>query len=92
LIIISAGYIFPQNINGRFSSSVYSMERFDTTNVSNNYLRAYELLNLNINQDKFSLRTYLDFEGDLTGNVKKYQLFGYITFMLKVVTSSMLPQ
>jgi hypothetical protein len=71
LIIISAGYIFPQNINGRFSSSVYSMERFDTINVSNNYLRAYELLNLNINQDKFSLRTYLDFEGDLTGDVKE---------------------
>ena len=71
LIIISAGYLFPQNINGRFSSSVYSMERFDTINVSNNYLRAYELLNLNINQDKFSLRTYLDFEGDITGDVKE---------------------
>jgi len=71
LIIISAGCLFPQNINGRFSSSVYSLERFDTTNVSNNYLRAYELLNLNINQDKFSLRTYLDFEGDLSGDVKE---------------------
>ena len=71
LIILSAGYLFPQNINGRFSSSVYSLERFDTINVSNNYLRAYELLNLNVNQDKFSLRTYLDFEGDITGDVKE---------------------
>jgi len=71
LIIILAGYLFPQNINGRFSSSVYSLERFDTTNISNNYLRAYELLNLNINQDKFSLRTYLDFEGDLSGDAKE---------------------
>ncbi|MDR3610185.1 MAG: hypothetical protein P4L27_06450 [Ignavibacteriaceae bacterium] len=42
------------------------MERFDTVNASNQYLRAYELLSLNINQDKFSLRTYLDFEGDLS--------------------------
>jgi hypothetical protein len=71
LILILAGYIIPQNINGRISSSVYSLERFDTVNVSNNYLRAYELLNLNINQDKFSLRTYLDFEGDLTGDAKE---------------------
>src|ERR1035437_2565796 len=71
LILISAGYIIPQNINGRISSSVYSLERFDTVNVSNNYLRAYELLNLNINKDKFSLRTYLNFEGDLTGDAKE---------------------
>jgi hypothetical protein len=71
LILISGGQLCPQNINGRFSSSVYTWERFDTTNVSNNYLRAYELLNLNINQDKFSLRTYLDFEGDLSGDSKE---------------------
>jgi hypothetical protein len=71
LIIITAVNLFPQNINGRFSSSVYSLERFDSTNASNNYLRAYELLNLNINQDEFSLRTYIDFEGDLSGDVKE---------------------
>ena len=83
LIIISGGYLFSQNINGRFSSSVYSLERFDTTNVSNNYLRAYELLNLNINQDKFSLRTYLDFEGDLTGDVKEVSLVRLYNFYLE---------
>jgi hypothetical protein len=71
LIIILVGHLFSQTINGRFSSSFYTWERFDTTNVSNNYLRAYELLNLNINQDKFSLRTYLDFEGDLSGIAKE---------------------
>jgi hypothetical protein len=71
LISISGGFIYPQNINGRVSSSVYSLERFDTNNVSNNYLRAYELLNLNINQDKYSLRTNLDFEGDLSGDAKE---------------------
>ena len=71
LIIISAGYVCPQNINGRLSSAIYSLERFDTVNISNKYYRAYELLNLNINQDKFSVRTYLDFEGDLTGDVKE---------------------
>ncbi|MDR3665522.1 MAG: hypothetical protein P4L35_01645 [Ignavibacteriaceae bacterium] len=71
LIFISGGFLCSQNINGRFSSSVYSLERFDTTNVSNNYLRAYELLSLNINQDNFSLRTYFDFEGDLSGDAKE---------------------
>jgi hypothetical protein len=71
LIIVFTGFIIPQNINGRISSSVYSMERFDTVNVSDQYLRAYELLNLNINQDKFSLRTYLDFEGDLLNDARE---------------------
>ena len=71
LIILFSGSLLPQNINGRISSSVYSMERFDTANVSNQYLRAYELLSLNINQDKFSLRTYLDFEGDLLGDANE---------------------
>jgi hypothetical protein len=71
IIIMFTGSIIPQNINGRISSSVYSMERFDTSNVSDQYLRAYELLSLNINQDKFSLRTYLDFEGDLLNDSRE---------------------
>ncbi|MGE5399088.1 MAG: hypothetical protein ACM3S2_01705 [Ignavibacteriales bacterium] len=60
-VIISA-----QNINGRFSSSIYTFERFDTTDVTNTNVRSYQMLNLNINKGQFSLRTYLDFESDLS--------------------------
>ena len=65
-----SGYIFPQNINGRVSSSVYSFERYDTTNVNNYYLRFFEQIGLNFNQDKFSLRTNIDYEAASSANLK----------------------
>ncbi|HQF42796.1 MAG TPA: hypothetical protein PK073_07760 [Ignavibacteriaceae bacterium] len=58
--------VFAQNINGRFSSSVYTFERYDSLNSSENYVRAYEMLNLNLNYNKFSVRSYLNLETDLT--------------------------
>jgi hypothetical protein len=56
------GYIFPQNINGRVTSSVYSFERYDTVNVNNHYLRFFEQIGLNFNQKDFSFRTNIDYE------------------------------
>jgi hypothetical protein len=74
--------ILPQNINGRFSSSVYVFERFDTAEVSNIHARAYQLLSLNINKDKFSLRSYLNVENEFsekfsadTTRVRFYNLY-----------------
>lgn len=58
--------VFAQNINGRFSSSIYTFERYDSINSSENYVRAYEMLNLNLNYDKFSVRSYMNLETDLT--------------------------
>lgn len=55
-----------QIISGRFSSSLYSFKRYDTTDVANSHLRAFQMLNLNINVDKFSLKSYLNYEGDLS--------------------------
>ncbi|MCX6152259.1 MAG: hypothetical protein NTX22_17170 [Ignavibacteriales bacterium] len=60
---------FAQTINGRFSSSIYSFERFESADVSNTYLRSYQTLNLNVNKDFFSLRSYFTLEGDLSKNV-----------------------
>jgi hypothetical protein len=70
LVLIAQVFILPQNINGRFTSSVYSFERFSTPETSNNYLRAYELLSLNINRDNYSLRTYFNFEFDVSKKLK----------------------
>jgi len=61
---------FSQNISGRISSSIYTFERFDTADVSDTYVRAYQLLNLNINKDNISLRTYLNLESDLSRNLE----------------------
>jgi hypothetical protein len=69
LLLTATGYIFPQNINGRVSSSVYSFERYDTVNVNNYYLRFFEQIGLNFNQDNFSLRTNIDYEGSSSSNL-----------------------
>ncbi len=57
---------YAQNLNGRFSSAIYSFERYDTVNVSSTFFRAYEMLSLNLNKDNYSLRTYLNFESDIS--------------------------
>lgn len=56
--------LFAQNINGRFSSSLYSFERFDTSNTSVQHIRTYQMLNLNMNYTDFSIRSYLNLEHD----------------------------
>jgi hypothetical protein len=70
LLFISVS-IFPQgvNVNGNFSSSVYSFQRFDTVNVSQNYLSSFQMLNLNINRGNFSLRSNMNFEADLASQL-----------------------
>ncbi len=70
LLFISVS-IFPQevNINGNFSSSVYSFQRFDTINVSQNYLSSFQMLNLNINRGIFSLRSNMNFEADMASKL-----------------------
>lgn len=74
-------FITAQNINGRFSSSLYSFERFDTQQNSETYLRAYETLALNVNKNQFSLRTRFNFETDISNTldndprVRFYNLF-----------------
>ncbi|MHB1687963.1 MAG: hypothetical protein ACYCVH_11375 [Ignavibacteriaceae bacterium] len=65
-IIGITAVILPQSINGRFSSSVYTFQRYDTTSSSYTYVRSYQMLNLNINQGNVSLRSYLDLEDDLS--------------------------
>lgn len=54
-----------QNLNGRFSSSFYTFERFDTKNNSETYIRNYEGLSLNFNYDKFSVNSRLGFETNI---------------------------
>lgn len=51
-----------QNINGRITSSVYAFERASSLTEQDMFLRGYETLVLNINQDNYSLRTRMNFE------------------------------
>jgi hypothetical protein len=66
ILLICSFSVYSQNISGRFSSSVYTFERFDSLENSETYARAYQLLSLNINQDKVSLRSSMNLETNLT--------------------------
>lgn len=57
-----------QNLNGRFTSSIYSFERYNSTNSSETFFRTYQALNLNFNYNKISLRTRFNFESNI-GNL-----------------------
>lgn len=70
LFIGASAFISAQNINGRFSSSLYTFERYDSLSSSEQYLRAYEMLNLNLNYGKVSVRSYLNFETDVMSKMQ----------------------
>lgn len=57
--------ISAQNLNGSFSSSFYTFERFDSLNTSDTFIRIFEALSLNFNYNKVSVRTRLNFETNL---------------------------
>ena len=77
---------FPQgfNINGRFSSSVYAFERFDTTSISGNYITSYQMLNLNFNKDNVSIRSFMNLENDLGDKVDGDPMMRFYNLYLEV--------
>lgn len=65
-ILIFCNLIFSQSIIGRFSSSFYTFERFDTKDVSAKYIHNYENLYLNLSHKNFSLKTNFFFETEIS--------------------------
>lgn len=57
--------ISAQNLNGRFTSSFYTFERYNSLNTSESFIRTNQALSLNANYQKFSLRTRLSFESNI---------------------------
>ncbi len=70
LTIVFTTTSIAQNINGKISSSVYAFERAHTLTDSEMFLRAYETLVLNINKNKFSLRTRINFETNFSNQLE----------------------
>jgi hypothetical protein len=61
--------MYSQNINGRFTSSFYTFERYQEENTSETYLRNFSSLLLNISKDRFSIRTRIGFDTDLLNSL-----------------------
>jgi len=57
--------IFPQNINGRFTSALYTFERFDTLNNSATHARTFQMLYLTFGSRNVSLKSYMNLEADI---------------------------
>jgi hypothetical protein len=70
LFVGASALVYAQNINGRLSSSLYSLERYDSLYSSEKYLRAYEMLNLNFNYENVSVRSFLNLEGNLSNKME----------------------
>lgn len=84
--------IFSQNLNGRFTSSFYTFERYNSTSNSETFIRTYQALNANFNYDKISLRTRFNYESNI-GNaldndprMRFYNLYFEARDLLNAVT------
>jgi hypothetical protein len=81
LLLLGAGSAHAQLVNGRFTTSFYTFQRFDTVGTSKTYLRAFQSVQLSMAQQDFSLHAYLlgavngtNQFGD-NGNVRFYNLY-----------------
>ena len=73
LLLIAGGLLYtilPQSLNGRFSSSIYTFERFDTAGVSNTQARTFQMLSFNFGKDKIWLRSNFNLEADVANKLK----------------------
>jgi hypothetical protein len=57
LIAVTAAHA--QLLNGRLMTSIYSFEKFDTTNVSKTYNRGFQSAFLDFSQGNFSIHTHM---------------------------------
>ncbi|MCU0365188.1 MAG: hypothetical protein MUE93_05910 [Ignavibacteriaceae bacterium] len=69
LFLLASGMLyinFPQSLNGRFSSSIYTFERFDTAGSSTTNARTYQMLSFNFGKENIWLRSNFNLEADLS--------------------------
>ncbi len=69
VLLLLPAIVFAQNINGRFSSSAYTFERYDINQNSDLYVRTFQSLLLNINEGQFSVKTRMNFEADIANTL-----------------------
>ncbi|RCK77563.1 MAG: hypothetical protein IGBAC_1872 [Ignavibacteriae bacterium] len=81
LMILFQEVSISQIVNGRFSTSVYSFEKFDTIGISSSYWRAFQTFQLDVTKERYSLHSLIqgnaNFSGDVDeiSNIKFYNLY-----------------
>jgi hypothetical protein len=79
-VVLATGVTLAQAqlVNGRFKTSMYAWQQFDTVGSSTNFVRAFQTVQLSIAQGDFSLHTYLQGAAGGTndiGRVRFYNLY-----------------
>jgi len=59
LLVIAVTGADGQLVNGRFTTSLYTFQRFDTVGSSKTYLRAFQSVQLSVAQQDFSVHAFL---------------------------------
>lgn len=59
VLLFLSGEVSAQSFSGRFLTTLYSYQQYDTTNQRNLSLRGYEAMQLNLGDSKYQLHTYL---------------------------------
>ena len=72
LFLLASGFLavtYSQSFNGRFSSSIYTFERFDTVGNSYAQARTYQMLTFNFGKDNIWLRSSFNLEYDVSNTL-----------------------
>lgn len=91
-VILASSVMTAQNLNGRFSTSLYTFERFSAQDVSETNVRSLSSLYFNLNKDNVSLRTRLNLETNLVNSLSNdprlrfYNLYVEARNLLNVAT------
>jgi hypothetical protein len=95
LLLLAGGMLYtviPQSLNGRFSSSIYTFERFDTAGSSTTNARTYQMLSFNFGKENMWLRSNLNLEYDLSNpqqsdpRFRVYNLYADFTNIFNVAS------
>ena len=87
LVSLSLGltpFCYTQTINGRFTSALYTFERFDTLDNSATYARTFQLLYLTFGSKNVSIKTYMNLESDISESLVYDPRFRMYNFYLDV--------
>jgi len=84
LILGLNSFSYTQTINGRFTSALYTFERFDTLNNSATYARTFQVLYLTFGDKNVALKTYMNLENDISEKLTYDPRFRMYNFYLDV--------
>ena len=69
-VLLSTSFLMAQNLNGRFSTSLYTFERYSAPDVSETNVRSFSTLYFNLNKDNISLKTRFNLETNIANSLE----------------------